>query len=66
MDDTIVINSSEEIASFELINLLGQSLFKVNTEEKLNFHISSVSVGNYFLKVISNSGTTDTFRLLKK
>jgi hypothetical protein len=65
-DDTIIINSSEDIASFELVNMLGQSMFKVATEEQLNFHTSSVSQGNYFLRVITTSGATDTFRLVKK
>jgi hypothetical protein len=66
VDDTIIINSSEDIASFELVSLLGQSMFKVATEEQLNFHISLVSQGNYFLKVVTSNGATDTFRLLKK
>jgi hypothetical protein len=66
VDDTIIINSSEDIASFELVSLLGQSMFKVATEEQLNFHISLISQGNYFLKVVTSNGATDTFRLLKK
>ena len=66
VDDTIVINSSEDIASFELVNILGQSIFKVASEEELNLHIYSLTAGNYFLRVITNTGATDTFRLLKK
>ena len=40
--DNIIINSSEEIESFELINLLGQSMFKADTEEQLKSQISFI------------------------
>ena len=64
--DNIIINSKEDIESFELFNLLGQSMFKADTEEQLKSDILLLSSGNYLLKVITKSGATETFRLLKK
>ncbi|GHC58060.1 T9SS type A sorting domain-containing protein [Ulvibacter litoralis] len=66
VEDKLIINSTEDITSFEVLNLLGRTLFKVSTEEKLNAMISSLSSGPYFLKVTANRGVSETFKLLKK
>jgi hypothetical protein len=55
-----------DIQSFEQVNILGQSMFKVASKEPLNFNISSLRAGDYFLKVNTTIGATDTFRLLKE
>lgn len=66
VEDNIVINSSEKIGSYEIINLFGQSIFKGASSESINEYLPSISVGTYLLKVMTDSGKQQTLRFIKK
>lgn len=64
--DNLVIDSSEKIQSYEIIGILGQSIFKGASEENVNEILPSLVAGNYFLKIVTDSGKTQTLRFVKK
>ncbi|AFL82032.1 hypothetical protein Aeqsu_2577 [Aequorivita sublithincola DSM 14238] len=66
VENAIIIDSSERITSFEIINPLGQSIFKGNSNANINSFLPSLSIGNYLLKVATVSGKIQIVRFMKK
>lgn len=66
VEDTLMIDSSEKINSYEIIGMLGQSLFKGIYEENINSVVPSLKTGTYILKLVTDSGKTQMLRFVKK
>lgn len=66
VENNIVINSSEKINSYEIINPLGQSIIKENTLENINEYLPLLPTGTYLLKITIDSSKQQTLRFIKK
>lgn len=66
VENNMIINSSEKINSYEIVNTLGQSIFKGNSSENINEFLPSLAQGTYLLNVITGSGKQETLRFIKK
>ncbi len=69
-ENSIVINNpaSKRIESVEMLNILGQSLFKFQThtnENYLTYNASQIKTGNYILKIKTEYGTISKKVLIK-
>lgn len=66
VNNTLFIRNSEEIASLEVFNLLGQKLLDRQTNAAASeIDLSSLSKGSYLLKINSSSGQTKTIKIVK-
>ncbi len=69
-ENSIIINNpaSKRIESVEMLNILGQSLFKFETntnERHIMYNASQIKAGNYILKIQTEHGTISKKVLIK-
>ena len=66
VNDRLFIRNSEEIASVEVFNLLGQKLVSKKTDTTVSeIDMSSLSKGSYLLKINSLLGESKTVKIIK-
>jgi hypothetical protein len=65
VDDVVSIQTTEDIKSFEIFNMLGQTMGKVTSIAALNTTIPVLKAGIYFLRINTFEGVTGVYRFIK-
>lgn len=66
VEDYLNIESSREIQSIHVYNLIGQNVFSVKKPIHSNIDLSGLTKGVYLFKVILNNQQIETFKIIKK
>ena len=66
-DDQVMISSMEQIVKLTVHNYLGQELMLIEDAAGIDkFSVGELSEGMYFVNLLSEKGTSETVKLVKR